>query len=84
MAKSVYHRVTHTRQVEKKARTYRLDAEIVARIEATAERLRVWPGQLVDFLLRRGLDAIESGEWEVPTRPAYRQIIEEDGGGDRP
>jgi len=84
MAKSVYHRVTHTGQVEKKDRTYRLDAEIVTRLEATAERLRVWPSQLVVFLLRRGLDAIDSGEWEVPTRPVYWQIIEEDGGGDRP
>ena len=60
-------------------RTYKLTPELICRLNATCSELRVYPSELVRFLLSRALDQIEAGDLQVPTKPAYRHIIAESG-----
>lgn len=58
-------------------KTYLLTPELVDHVAALAEEERVGINELVRFLLRSSLDLVESGELEIPTRPAKRQIVRE-------
>ena len=55
-------------------RTYKLTPSLVDRVNETAARLRVWPSDLVRFLLAKGLDQVDAGELVIPTRPAHRCV----------
>ena len=57
--------------MDKKARTYRLDASTVERIEQLCNELQAYPSPLIDMLLQRALDEIEAGRWtfnQVPVK----------------
>ena len=56
-------------------RTYKLTAELIERLNATAAGLKVYPSDLVRFLLATGLDQVDAGDLEIPTMPAHRHII---------
>jgi len=56
-------------------RTYLIDTDTIQRVDDTAAHLRVHKGALVRYLLKRALDLLDSGEWQVPTRPAWQNII---------
>ena len=58
-----------------KRKTYLLTPELIEQIEIMAEEERVGINELVRFLLRTSLEMIETGEVEIPTRPATRQIV---------
>lgn len=58
-------------------KTYLLTPDLVDHVAALAEEERVGINELVRFLLRSSLDLVESGELEIPTRPAKRQIVRE-------
>lgn len=58
-------------------KTYLLTPELVDHVATLAEEERVGINELVRFLLRSSLDMVESGELEIPTRPAKRQIVRE-------
>lgn len=59
------------------ARTYKLSPELVKRLNAKAGELRIFPSDLVRFLLDKGLDQVDAGELVISTRPAHRHIIVE-------
>lgn len=50
------------------ARTYKFDADLIARLDELAQRLDVPPGPLVALILARGIDAIDSGAWPLARR----------------
>ncbi|HZD11078.1 MAG TPA: hypothetical protein VE553_07025 [Candidatus Binatia bacterium] len=56
-------------------KTYLLTPELINHIAALAESERVGINELARFLLRSSLDRVESGELEIPTRPATREIV---------
>jgi hypothetical protein len=58
-------------------KTYLLTPELVDHVAALAEEERVGINELVRFLLRSSLEMVETGELEIPTRPAKRQIVRE-------
>jgi len=60
------------------ARTYQLPRSVIGRLNAAAAAMKVWPSDLVAWLLERGLDAMDAGE-VPPTEPAYRHIISREG-----
>lgn len=55
-------------------KTYILTPELVNRVATTAGRERVKINDLVRFLLISSLDMLDSGELELPTKPAMREI----------
>lgn len=59
-------------------KTYLLTPEMVEHVAALAEEERVGINELVRFLLRSSLEMVETGELEIPTRPARRQIVREE------
>lgn len=62
-------------------KTYLLTPELVEHVAALAEEERVGINELVRFLLRSSLEMVETGELEIPTRPARRRIVPEEKGG---
>jgi hypothetical protein len=58
-------------------KTYLLTPELVDHVATLAEEERVGINELVRFLLRSSLEMVETGELEIPTRPAKRQIVRE-------
>ena len=57
----------------KRARTYRFDVKLIARVDAAAKELGVNPGPLLELLIERGLTEVESGRWPLGRRAvAYR------------
>jgi hypothetical protein len=52
------------------ARTWRIRQGIARRVKAVARAEGVYDSDVVNFVLHRGLQAIEDGEWRMPTRPA--------------
>lgn len=50
-------------------RTYRLDKDVVRRLEALAAQQEAWPSPLVSLLLARALDEIERGAWKLNKTP---------------
>ena len=48
-------------------KTYRLHRETIEAIDVLAEELGVGKGELVDYLLRAGMGAIQAGRLDVPT-----------------
>lgn len=58
-------------------KTYLLTPELVEHVATLAEEERVGINELVRFLLRSSLEMVETGELEIPTRPARRQIVRE-------
>ncbi|MFW6096955.1 MAG: hypothetical protein ACOC9Z_02710 [Chloroflexota bacterium] len=59
-------------------KTYLLTPEMVEHVAALAEAERVGINELVRFLLRASLEMVETGELEIPTQPARRQIVREE------
>ena len=60
------------------SRTWRVPFSLVDRLYARAKRERVYPSELVAWLLVQGLDRLETGAWTLPTAPAHRNVIMED------
>lgn len=58
-------------------KTYLLAPALINRIDDLADQERVGISELVSFLLTTSLELVESGEIEIPTRPAKRRIINE-------
>jgi hypothetical protein len=58
------------------ARTYRLDRELVARIDGLAEANKLFASDLVRYLLRYALDQVDAGRLPVPTTPALNVLVE--------
>lgn len=50
-------------------RTYRLRRATVERLEQLAKQQEAWPSPLLDLLLQRAIDAVESGEWPLNRTP---------------
>jgi len=67
---------------EKKARSYILTVSIIERLDRLARKLKVGQSDLVRFLLKIGLDQVESGRVKVPTRRLPGRYIADDGLGD--
>jgi hypothetical protein len=60
-------------------RSYKLPADLVARIDATAQAHNVYKSDLVAFLLTTALDQADGGELIIKTRPpdGIQQIVYE-------
>ena len=57
------------------SRTWRIPVVLVDRLYARAKRERVYPSELVAWLLAQGLDHLDGGAWTLPTAPAHRNVI---------
>ena len=51
------------------ARTWQIDRETSVAVNALADELEVYPSDLVNMLLQRAIDAVESGKWPIEKRP---------------
>lgn len=51
------------------ARTWQIDRETSAAINALADELECFPSDLVNMLLSRAIDAVESEQWPIERRP---------------
>ena len=60
------------------SRTWRVPVSLVDRLYAKAGELRVYPSELVTWLVAKGLDQLDAGTWTVPTVPAHRCVIVEE------
>lgn len=58
-----------------KRKTYLLTPGLIDQVAALAETERVGINELVRYLLRSSLEMIETGELDIPTKPATRQIV---------
>ena len=56
------------------ARTYRLSGDTIKRLNLLTARLETWQSDLVDLLLQRSLDEIESGNWQLDQRPVKFEL----------
>lgn len=56
------------------ARTYRLRKSTIARLEKLAEQQDAWPGQLLEKLLERALNEVETGQWKLRRQPIKYQV----------
>ncbi len=59
-------------------RTYRVTQEIVDRLAEWATRERVGVSDLVRFLLLDGLNRLDAGELDIPTKPEGLRRIDHD------
>jgi hypothetical protein len=57
------------------SRTYRLDAALVARLDEVTAEKRLFPSDLVRFLLGYALDQVDAGALVIPTTPALNVIV---------
>jgi len=55
---------------ESVCRTWRVTPELAERVSTMAEAQGIYPSDLVRFLLIVALDLVDTGELEIPTRPA--------------
>lgn len=62
-------------RLKPKRKTYLLPPPLIERIDALAEEERVGISELVTYLLSTSVEMIETGELEIPTRTAKRQIV---------
>lgn len=59
------------------ARTYRFKPATIKRLEQLAKEQDAWPGQLLEKLLERALNEVETGQWKLRRLPIkYRVQIE--------
>lgn len=56
-------------QDNKVTRTYRLDPQTVERIDELAAQLQCHQSPLIDMLLQRALEQVESGHWIARKEP---------------
>lgn len=65
------HYITKTPQVHKDscARTWQIDRETSTDINRLADQLECFPSDLVNMLLSRAIDAVESGQWPIERKP---------------
>ena len=57
------------------SRTYQLEPDTAQRIQELAVRLGSYTSPLVDLLLRRALDEVEAGRWELQREPVKYNIL---------
>ena len=55
---------------KRKQATYRVDMSLPDRLTAVADSLDIGVSDLVNYLLRNGIESIESGELIIKTKPA--------------
>lgn len=58
-----------------KRKTYLLTPGLIEQVATLAETERVGINELVRYLLRSSLEMVETGELDIPTKPATRQIV---------
>lgn len=58
-----------------KRKTYLLTPGLIDQVAELAETEQVGINELVRYLLRSSLDMVETGELDIPTKPATRQIV---------
>lgn len=56
------------------ARTWQVDRGVSADINRLADELECYPSDLVNMLLSRAIDAVESGEWPIERKP-YKYLL---------
>lgn len=59
-------------------RTYSFKTETVERIALHAKRIGCYPGPLVELLLNRAIDEVESGGWTIGRKPVVFEVGWED------
>lgn len=74
MPSGLYHRLS--RRPGMRNRTYRLRTATAARLNAAAATLAVGVSDLADYLLSEGLDQIDAGQLDIPTRPPALRMID--------
>lgn len=62
-------------------RTYQLAPALIERLGEAADRLGLWPSDLVAALLRHALDDLEAGRWSPTLRPAWYTVVEDEPPG---
>lgn len=51
-----------------------MSQETIERIQRNAQRLECYPSTLVDLLLKRALDELEKGNWQLKRQPVIYRI----------
>lgn len=51
------------------ARTWQVDRSTSEEINRLADALQVFPSDLVNMLLQRAINALESGQWSIERKP---------------
>lgn len=59
---------------KKMPRTYQISPETIERIQRNAQLLECYPSVLVDLLLKRALDELEKGTWQIKRKPIMYRI----------
>ena len=57
------------------AKTYRLKAETLRRLEALVTETGAYHSQLIDQLLTRAMDEIDAGRWKLKKKPVKWAVI---------
>lgn len=52
----------------KKPRTFQLKTDISRRLDAQCKEHALWGSDLVNLILRRGLEEMEAGNWQLKKR----------------
>lgn len=60
----------YSKRPERRTRTYKIEISTIDAISALAQELGVFPSSVVDLLLKRALDQVKSGEWQLKAEPA--------------
>lgn len=55
-------------------RTYQMSQETIERVQRNAKQLECYPSVLVDLLLKRALDELEKGNWQLNRKPIIYRI----------
>lgn len=55
-------------------RTYQMSQETIERVQRNAKQLECYPSVLVDLLLKRALDELEKGTWQLNRKPIIYRI----------
>ena len=55
-------------------RTWTLSERLALRVKALAEQNEIWDSAVVEKLLQRALDAVDSGEWPLRRIPVKYRI----------
>ena len=63
-----------TEREQHTVRTWTVSVATAERIKQLAAETEAWDSHLVDMILQRGLDAIESGEWSLRRVPVKFEI----------
>jgi hypothetical protein len=70
--------VSLTTTEDKINRTYQLTPALIERLGETADRLGLWPSELVAALLRHALDDLEAGCWAPRLRPLWYTVADDE------